>query len=80
MATIRWKSRSDSLAEEQRQQTIATNKLTIEERAVKALETNKTFLALSSPTNAQLAAQIKALTRQCSGLIRLSLKQLDEVE
>lgn len=81
MATIRnWKSRSESLAEEQKAETLRVNKLTIEERALKALDTNKAFLALTSPTNAQVVAQQKALTRQTSGIIRLLLNKLEEIE
>ena len=80
MATIRWKSLSDSLAEEQKQQVITLNKLTIEEQALVALKKNKTFLSLASPTNAQSLAQIKALTRQNNAIIRLLLNKLDEID
>lgn len=54
-----------------------TNRSAIESAAKSAHVSNKTFLALDSPTNAQLAAQVKALTRQNNGLIRLVLKRLD---
>lgn len=53
------------------------NRRTIEQQAETALDTNRTFLDRSSPTNAQIAAQVKALTRQNSGLIRLVLNRLD---
>lgn len=53
------------------------NEATIRQRAEQARATNATFLALTSPTNAQNAAQIKALTRQVNGLIRLLLSQFD---
>lgn len=36
-----------------------------------ALTTNATFLALSAPTNADVLAQVKALTRENNALIRL---------
>lgn len=50
---------------------------TLEQRAAQALETNRTYLALSSPTAAQTAAQVRALTRQVQALIRLNLGVLD---
>ena len=57
-----------------------TNRKTIEQQAKTALATNKTFLAITSPTNAQTLAQTKALTRQMNGVIRLLLNQLDETD
>jgi hypothetical protein len=59
--------------------TTDTNRSTIEQRAQQALAANETFLALASPTNAQNAAQIKLLTRECQGLIRLAIKALDSL-
>jgi hypothetical protein len=53
------------------------NRRTIEGQAAQALDGNRTFLAVASPTNAQNAAQVKALTRQVNGLIRLVLDRLD---
>ena len=55
----------------------AGNRVSITAKGLQALVDNKAFLALSSPTNAQNAAQVKALTRQVNGLIRLVLGQLD---
>lgn len=52
---------------------------TIKAQAAQALDTNRTFLALASPTNAQTLAQVKALTRQNVGIIRLVLNLLDDV-
>lgn len=40
-------------------------------KARSALAGNATYLALAAPTNAQNAAQIKALTRQNNAIIRL---------
>ncbi len=52
---------------------------------VTAQASNATFLAIPSPTNAQNAAQVRALTqtqqtllKECSGLIRLVLSLLDD--
>ena len=81
MALIKvWKSRLDSDHEEALQLVSTANKKTLEERAIKALESNKAFLALTSPTNAQVLAQVKALTRQVNGVMRLSLNKLGTVD
>ena len=42
-----------------------------------ALAGNAAYLAIASPTNAQVAAQVRALTRQNNGLIRLIRRRLD---
>jgi hypothetical protein len=55
-------------------------KRTVAERAQAALTTNATFLAINSPTNAQTLAQVRALTRECSGLIRMALNQFDSTD
>lgn len=64
-------TRSVTVAAEQ------ANSDTLRDRAVTALQTNRDFLALAAPTNAQTLAQVKALTRQNIALIRLVLGQLD---
>lgn len=64
-------------AETTRVQTEATNAVSIRDSAAQALAANKTFLAIASPTNAQVSAQVKALTRQNQGLIRLVLQRFD---
>lgn len=58
----------------------ANNESTIRQRADSALATNTTFLGIASPTNAQIAAQVKALTRQNNGLIRLALRRFDSAD
>lgn len=50
---------------------------TLQQKAQAALANNATFQAIGSPTNAQNAAQVQALTRQCNGIIRLLLGALD---
>jgi hypothetical protein len=49
------------------------NRQTLQSRAEQALATNATFLAIASPTNAQTLAQVRALTRETTALIRLLL-------
>ena len=56
------------------------NENTLYEQARTAIVGNKQFLALSSPTNAQTLAQVKALTRQMNGLIRIVAKELDVID
>lgn len=46
------------------------NQDALDERVKAALATNATYLAIGSPSNAQNLAQIRALTRQMSALIR----------
>jgi hypothetical protein len=49
-------------------------------QAQKALDKNKTFLALDPPSNAQIAAQVEALTKQMNGLIRQVIGAWDDIE
>ena len=53
------------------------NIVTLIGRARNALTTNNTFLALGSPTNADVLAQVRALTRQNNGLIKQMLGDTD---
>lgn len=61
-------------------ETGATNRQTIEGRALAALQANRDFLALQAPTNAQVLAQVRAVTRQSSNLIRLVLERHDATD
>jgi hypothetical protein len=45
--------------------------LDLHSKARAALQANRDYLALASPTNAQNLAQIRRITRECSALIRL---------
>jgi hypothetical protein len=54
-----------------------SNARTLRARAIAALSTNATYLAIANPTNAQVAAQVATVTKECSGIIRLLLNQLD---
>ena len=56
------------------------NRATLTGRASTALQGNRDFLALASPTNAQTLAQVKLLTRQNTALIRLLLGLLEETD
>ena len=57
--------------------TQTANRATIQTQATNALANNRTYLAIATPTTAQMRAQIDALTRQHQGMIRLLLGQLD---
>lgn len=53
------------------------NERTLREQAVAAMDTNRVYIARSAPTTAQNTAQIKALSQQMNGVIRLLLGQFD---
>lgn len=53
------------------------NRATLQQRAVNALTANATYLAIATPTTAQMRDQLAAITKECSGLIRLLLNQVD---
>lgn len=55
----------------------AANGATLRQQADGALRTNRDYLAITSPTNAQVAAQVKVLTQQNIRIIRLLLGKLD---
>lgn len=54
-----------------------SNKSTLTQQAQSALAANRAYLGITSPTNAQVAAQVKALTQQTQALIRFALNQFD---
>ncbi len=53
---------------------LEANRLTLINAAGSALAANATYLAVVTPTNAQVVAQVAALTRQVNGVIRLLLR------
>lgn len=57
-----------------------TNETTMRAAAVQALEANRTFLAITGPTQAQVLAQVRALTHQNVRLIRLALGMFDATD
>lgn len=63
----------------QRDITNEANTTSLQQRAQTALTNNQTFLALPSPTNTQVLAQVRALTRQVNALIRLQLALLADI-
>lgn len=46
------------------------------QKAQTALTANQTYLGIASPSNAQVVAQVAALTRQVNALIRMAANQL----
>lgn len=80
VAKITWKSKLDSDAKVAHQKTLKSNLLTLEDKSIKAMNVNRTFLSLDSPTNAQILSEVKNLARQTNVVIRLLLKQLDDID
>jgi hypothetical protein len=55
----------------------AANQAALMDKAVQALAANATYLALTPPSNSDLAKQVVALTKQVNVLIRQLLGQFD---
>lgn len=53
------------------------NQRTVVTQALNAMANNRTFIALASPTNAEVVAQVKALSQQSNAIIRMLLGQFD---
>ena len=51
---------------------------TIEDRLRRALDANRTYLAIATPTAAQQRAQVARLTRQNTALLRHLLRDLTD--
>lgn len=60
--------------------TAGANSGVLLDRARQALTANAAFLAIASPTNAQVVQQVQRLTRECSALIRLALNMFDTTD
>ncbi len=56
------------------------NAKTLQDRTNQALALNATYLSTSSPSAAQVAAQVRRLTQECSALIRLVNGALDSTD
>lgn len=54
------------------------NRTIMRDRLAAVIAANNTFGAIASPTTAQVTAQAKALTKQCTGLAKLMLDLLDD--
>jgi hypothetical protein len=74
--TERWTVRPKTQAELDSDRDEA-NDATIRQQANNALDNNRTYLALGAPTNAQVVAQVRGLTQQLNGVVRLVLGKLD---
>lgn len=57
-----------------------TNEATLTAQATAALAQNRAAIAATAPTNAQVIAQVKALSAQNNALIRLVLGLLTEID
>lgn len=57
-----------------------TNEQTIRDAARNALATNRAYAQRANPTAAQTTAQVKALSQQQNGIIRLLLGALDATD
>lgn len=56
------------------------NEETLRQRAEEALAANGAFLAKATPTNAEILAHVRLLTRESSALIRLALGRFETVD
>lgn len=56
------------------------NEETLRQRAEGAFQANRDYIALTGPTAAQTTAQVKALSRQMNGIMRVVFGLLDGVD
>jgi hypothetical protein len=57
---------------------VGSNRLTVKDRLQAALAANASFLASASPSQGDVLAQVRLLTRQANGLIRAALDDFDD--
>lgn len=62
------------------ERTALINKTTIEQRAAAFITATNTYLAIPSPTNAQVAAQVRRNAMATIGLVKILLNQLDNTD
>jgi hypothetical protein len=60
--------------------TADSNASTIKSQVAAAITANKAYVANQTPTTAQTTAQVKALSRQVNGVMRLLTGQLDATD
>jgi hypothetical protein len=66
-----------ALAAQDAAATASANEALLRSRAQQAITNNTTYLGITTPSNAQVVAQVAALTRQNNAIIRLVIGQLD---
>jgi hypothetical protein len=59
--------------------TAAVNSAAIIQKIAAALTANQAFLAKSAPSNADVVAQVKVMTRELNAILRLIGGQLDTI-
>lgn len=77
--TVTWVSRNKTAGEIQAATdaaNVAANTPTLDTQVRAAYNANRTYLAIGAPTNAQVVAQVRLLTRIANGLIRASRPDL----
>lgn len=68
-----------AIALQQAGMSVVSNREALLTKATAAVVVNNAFLAVASPTNAQVVAQVRALTRQNNALIKLITNNLSDV-
>lgn len=71
---------AERAAREAAEQAAGANRRTVEQRARDAIAANTTYLAIGSPTNAQVIAQVRRNTQSITALIKLALNDLDSTD